>query len=254
MTIAATIQAAEIQKLGTLWGSAIGGLSLAIGVWASWCTGLSLQKRARLGELRRDVYLEFSESYSNFITEIELTLSNLGSDGSNLLKQASMLRNKIDKTLFVCETKNKETIYTFSQLLTDKTEEFIEEIRPLKSIFSELSNLLVEREKVRNQIYEIVKSAGLAINIENNHNNDQGFKEYFNELRKNARDLVLESERLSTQLEEQAESKIEYIRSVVSLLNKDFLSLAHKLRSEVGIKNDVNLDNKLYNQYKSKPN
>lgn len=248
---AATIEAAEIQKWGTIYGSIIGGASLAIGVLASWYTGLGLQKHARLGELRREVYLELSESYSILITEMELSLNNFGGDWSNLLKSASILRSKIDKALFVCETKNKEKIYIFSKILTTKIEEFIAEISPLKSLASKHASLLVEKDELSNRINEIVINIGVAGIDDNSPNSDQDIKEHFNQLRKQLRELALEIKEVSSELIAQSESKIKYIKGVVSLLNKDFLQLVHRFRTELGVKNNVNLDNQMYTQYKS---
>ncbi|WP_170358009.1 hypothetical protein [Acinetobacter baumannii] len=36
--IQATIEAARIQKWGTIWGAVIGGIAIAVGVYFSWRT------------------------------------------------------------------------------------------------------------------------------------------------------------------------------------------------------------------------
>lgn len=46
--IQATIEAAQIQKWGTIWGAVIGGIAIAVGVYFSWRTSLHLQKKQDL--------------------------------------------------------------------------------------------------------------------------------------------------------------------------------------------------------------
>lgn len=252
MTIAATIQAAEIQAAATVkatfYAAIIGAVGIGGGVLASWYTALHLQKVARLAEIRRDVYLEFSESFSILVTDIGLIFLNLDENWNDFVKSAASLNTKMEKVLFVCEVQNKESVYIFDKLLGDKINQFIDEINPLKVLVSKRTTLIEELMKDKNQIDEIV----VKIEKKDFGDSEKVTKDYFNELRLKIENKESEINSIGEELITLISSKSPCVKVLIKSLKEGFMPLSHKLRSEIGNKTDIDLDLKIYTKFYNK--
>ncbi|MBZ0439061.1 hypothetical protein HLH92_18275, partial [Acinetobacter baumannii] len=139
--IQATIEAARIQKWGTIWGAVIGGIAIAVGVYFSWRTSLHLQKEARLAETRKNVYLELVENYSKMILGFQLLLSELDKNWELQKNLVHTFSTSLDKAAFICETSTKEQIYKFLDVFIEKFRNLQEKINPLIISNSEIEKL-----------------------------------------------------------------------------------------------------------------
>lgn len=256
MTIAATIQAAEIQanatSKATVIAACIGGFSIFLGVIASWYTALHLQKVARLSETRKEVYLEFFETYTFMTSEIKLMLDKLNEKWPDFNKCVFSLNNKMNKVLFICETKNKESLYIYSVLLVEKINEFVNEIKPLADLKIEHSRLLEDLNQLKIQEHEIVlKNERTKFNGDNQIR-EKNENDYLNVLQEKIVDLESSIIQIASRLNSLQIGKREYINQLVKTLNEGFMPLSHKLRTELGAKTDIELDHKIYSKYANK--
>lgn len=250
LTVQATIQAAEIQASATKYAAAIGGLAIAVGVIVSWLTTLHLQKVARLAETRKNVYLEVIEAYSNLIKELELILLDINGKWPSLINLLVEFSKKVDKTLFICETKNKDSIISFVKLVMDTFESFGHQSSKVRELAEELHDLSNDHSKIMGRFEEAAKYLQ-KVKIENpDPQKIQIVLDYFNEQLKESG----EHRPLINQKEKELNDEIAKIQpslyKIINDLNEKALPVTHLLRKELGAKSNAELDMFIYSKYK----
>lgn len=250
MTIAATIQAAEIQAAATfnstITAAIIGAAGIGIGVIVSWCTALHLQNRAKIKEIRSGVYLELIDSQSEMVkglTTVLLEPIEKWSEISNLVLNFS---GKVDKALFICETKNKVEIqkaihfigetYTQIDLLVGPIRELRNGEKIIRDKFNQLRNQIsVDIEKLNSMTALGADKYQINDLIVLLRNQEAECTKVYNEL--NAAKIKLRNEEIKTQ---------ESINKAMDNLSIKFLPIIHLLRRELSIKTNIQLDESLY--------
>ncbi|MBD8008288.1 hypothetical protein [Acinetobacter pecorum] len=222
----ATIQAAEIQASATRCAAAIGGVAIAIGVIVSWYTTLHHQKVARLAETRKDVYLELVDAYSNLSKEFNLILVDVSGRWPALFESIVLFSKKIDKALFVCKSENKESLIVFSKLVMDKFESFTKDTDKIRDLEIDLTMINLEYNKIINQ-------------------SDVDLK-WLDKIEKCRSQL--DQKREEVHEEKQRLQPITF--NLIHTLNEKALTVTHLLRSELGAKNNPELDIATYAKYK----
>lgn len=253
MTIAATIQAAEIQAAATyrstITAALIGAAGIAIGVAVSWYTALHLQKVARLAETRRDVYLEFCDSFANMTSEMTFVFANINNNWTSFTDSVLEFKSKIDKVSFVCETHNKESLYIFFSMASDKCSDFFKAIDPLKALAKKHSKLKEEFHTLDKQLEEIAEKIKKNEFGEPNKRGEQALVDYFNELREKLRSKGAEITIIIDELSDLKDDIKPCLKEILNDLNEGFIPLSHKLRAELGAKTDIKLDFEIYSKF-----
>jgi len=252
MTIAATIQAAEIQAAATYKAAIFGALGIIGGLLITWLTALHIQKVNRIAETRREVYLEFSESYAALIDELGLIYTNLDDNWASFLESSKLLSNKSGKVLFICETKNKRHIYAYMALLSINLGSFIEMINPIRT-------LMLAQKRMANEFNVSVEQLDAVANkidrlgLDKNEPQDtEILLEHYRQLNKRVNSYQVSLKENADEIAKEMNDKRPFITNLINKLNEESLPLFHCLRAELGAKTDIELDKKIYNEYKFK--
>lgn len=243
--IQATIEAAQIQKWGTIWGAIIGGIAIGVGVYFSWRTSLHLQKEARLAETRKNVYLELVENYSKMITGFQLLLSDLDQNWDTQRKLVLEFSTTIDKAAFICETTTKEQIYKFMESFIEKFRKLQEEINPLIVKKKEIDNLVsmnsrsMELFDVASNEYENIKLFGEGVE------RIPKIQKYFDEKLKESEGYIKSMKKIGENIKNESKEISPTITELINESNMNANKVVHLLRKELGAKTDIELDKKL---------
>lgn len=250
ITAQATIEAAEIQKWGTIWAALIGGLGIILGLLISWYTALHIQKVNRIADTRRGVYLDMVGAYSDMIAGFHLLLLDFDKNWPNQIHAIMDFSNKVDKAAFVCETETKEKIFEFLKSFEDTYLKLQNEVKPLKELIDDLNSLSNKHAEIMLNFQEAQKVLE-KIKIEDRDNQKiQNILNYFDEKLKEGEKYLL----LITQKENEVNEKIKsshiFITSLVNNLNDRVLPISHLLRNELGAKTNIELDMKIHKEIK----
>jgi hypothetical protein len=247
MAIAATVRAAEIQAKATILAAGIGALGIAAGIWFSWRTALSLQKKERITEIKKDVYLELTEAYSSLISELVLVSNG---KWTAFIDALMLFSKKVDKAQFICEPENKETLLKFSRFLFETIKDFAPEIQEFIEFKEELDDLLKKHEKIMGR-FEDASNALEKIKIENpNQQQIDNILEYFNEQVGYSKELLPQITVKENEVNEAKKILDSKVHLIVDKLNEQALPVSQFLREELGSKNNIQLDFEIYSKYK----
>jgi len=245
--IQATIEAAQIQKWGTIWGAIIGGIAIGVGVYFSWRTYLHLQKEARLAETRKNVYLELVENYSKMITGFQALLSDLDQNWNTQKKLVLDFSTTIDKAAFICETSTKEQIYKFLEIFIEKFRDLQEKINPLIVKKREIDKLVSMNTRSMNLFdvasneYENIKLFGEGVE------RIPKIQKYFDEKLKESEGYINSMKKIGENIKNESKELSPLITELINESNKNANKVVHLLRKELGAKTDIELDKKLQN-------
>ncbi|MFH7767540.1 hypothetical protein [Acinetobacter sp. BSP-28] len=248
LTAQATIQAAEIQKFGTIWGAVIGGAALGIGVFASWLTSLHLQRVARLAETRKFVYLELVENYSDMIMGFQLLLSDLDKNWVNQKKLVMAFSKSIDKTAFICETSTKREILKFFEIFISKFILIQEQINPLIKEKAEVDSLY-ERHRRAMDLFD-----DAAMEMEKIKISGEGIEKipriqrYFDEKIEEGGGYIKSMNEIAANIKEKSKTISPLLKDLINELSVNSGPIVHLLRKELGAKTDIELDKILQSQ------
>ncbi len=247
--VKATIVAAEIQKMGTIWAAIIGGCALAGSVFASWRTALHLQKVARLAETRKNVYLHLAESYSELTTSLYLLLFNIPKNIPKYHQALIQFGREIDKTIFICETETKEEIFKFLKLFEEKINSIAVEVEELKDIAEEVQTLS-ERHKKYMDRFEEASNVLERIKIEGGITSKvELILKYFDEQLKLSEECIILIEQKESELDIKIDNFKPKLDLLTNTLNSEVLNITHLLRKELGARTDVNLDKMISSEF-----
>lgn len=112
--VTATIRAAEIQAAATMSAAYYGAVGIALGLLVSWITALSLQNSARIRDTKRDVYLEYFDTYSSMIMGLSSILLSPPDEWGSRVSQLKVFSEKIDKVCLIC---NSDTDTAFGKAI-----------------------------------------------------------------------------------------------------------------------------------------
>lgn len=243
--IRATIEAAQIQKWGTIYGALIGGFALGVGVFASWLTSLHLQKVARLAETRKTVYLELVENYSQMITGFQLLLPEFDKRWEIQNNLVLEFCRSIDKATFICETKTKEEIYNFLNIFVVKLRQIQAKINPLIVEKNEVDDLYSRHSRVMDLFdnaskeYENIKLFGEKID------KIPLIQKYFDEKIKESEGYIESMKKIDENVNKQSKEIRPLIIDLINESNMNANKIVHLLREELGAKTNIELDKKL---------
>lgn len=236
------IKAATIQADATIeaaWWAAGG---IIVGLIASWRTGLSLQKKSRVAEIRREIYVEVVAAYSRMNCVIASMCIEPKTALNRLLDAVEQFTVSIDKAMFVCETTTKAEIVNFYHIFIPVLAKIYENLEKIIDKYDDLEFEKTSHDKVIEQL-SVMWDKLDEFSIDNS----------INEKIKNALDLIdskidrsnLIIERIKTAenlfIEERKAINYE-LHDLFSQLNDKALDVMYSLRLEIGIKNNKPLD------------
>ncbi|WP_228153321.1 hypothetical protein [Acinetobacter seifertii] len=243
--IQATLEAAQIQKWGTIWGAIIGGIAIGVGVYFSWRTSLHLQKEARLAETRKSVYLELVENYSKMISGFQLLFVKLDVNWETQKKLVLDFSTSVDKAAFICETSTKEQIYIFLEGFIENFRYLQEKIIPLIHKKIEIDELYSRHAKSMELFnyaakeYENIKLFGEGIE------KIPKMQEYFDEKLKESSGYIKSMDKIAADIRNDSKEVSPLITQLINESNINANLVVHLLRKELGATTDIALDKKL---------
>lgn len=251
MMVEATIKAAEIQKDGMVYASIIGGLALGLGVFISWMSSLHTQREDRLRETRRDVYLDLVGSYSNMVNGFYILISDVGGRWNSQEQRILEFSHSIDRVVFICETKTKGEILKFIAEFKKKYIKLHEEILPILSKISDLESLNDRHIKTMDSFdfaaREMDKMELDGVEDEKTKQVLSFMKNRINKGEEQFHEIELMDGEITNML--QPISKL--IETMVDELNTSIVPIVHSLRSELGAKTDIKLENSILSEFKN---
>ncbi len=242
LSVAATIQGAQIQANATYWAALWGALGLIASIGITWLYTNYLQRKARVAECRREVYLALAEAYSKLMAGFQHTPfipQNYDEYIRGRLDNFSVL---LDKTMFICETSTKKEILDFYRIFIPLANEMLGSIQDTVESYNNILVLKKQHEIELDKLKPIHDRLD-EINIENP----------IDEKIKNALELLKTKfgsiEELTSQIKEQ-EKKYALVRDEVSeknkisleIINDKAINLMYLLRQDIGIKTNRKLD------------
>lgn len=250
ITVAATIQAAEIQAEATIKSACIGATGICVGVIISWCTALHLQKVARLTEVKSVVYLEMIESYSNMTMGMTAVLFDSFEKWANHQNLIANFNSSLEKVRFICETETKVKITNSFSIFWEVYNNIDELVPPIRKIREDIINRKARKNEITTLFgekfhhFEELKKA--------DPNNSE-----LNNILKSMNRLIEELEEVERELKNDEDILREKsvitqikINETIKNLNLKFLPIIHLLRKEIGAKTDVQKDLFLYKPLK----
>ncbi|MDS7693884.1 hypothetical protein [Acinetobacter soli] len=243
--IQATLEAAQIQKWGTIWGAIIGGIAIGVGVYFSWRTSLHLQKEARLAETRKNVYLELVENYSKMISGFQLLFVKLDVNWETQKKLVLDFSTSVDKAAFVCETSTKKQIYIFLEIFIEKFRNLQEKIIPLIHKKTEIDKLYtrfarsMELFDYAAKEYENIRLFGEGVE------KIPKILEYFDEKLKESSGYKKSMDKITADIKNDSKEVSPLITELINETNVNANMVVHLLRKELGAKTDIALDKQL---------
>lgn len=245
ISAAATIQGSKIQANAALVGALLGFLGVIFTLIATWLTVLRSGKVSRLAELRRQVYLETIEAYSQMLSEFATFSKNPLQLKDNLFLKVERFGSSLDKTMFVCDTKTKEAIVEFYEVYIPELKNFSKEVFPFIDAYKEL---IAEEKRHQDVMNQFEKFYSLLDELKVEDPKSDKFKNIFELL-----DHKIEnSTKVIKKIEEKEdfynglEIKVSSIASnFIEKLNEKSSEVMYLLREEIDIKNNKELDKKL---------
>lgn len=246
MAISETIQAAIIQANATYYASIIGAIGIALGVLCSWWTALHLQKRARLADLRKTIYLELVGFYSLMVNGFSTFLMDPHKNWPIQFDRITDFCISLAKAAFVCESSTKAALYDFLDFYNDGLTNLIPSVNEIIEFSEELESLQIKHKQVMDKIEIATKYID---SLKMNNPIDSRIHFIFKQINDHLSngEKILE---LITQAEDKLNTKkaaiyIE-IRNFMVSINKQVIPITHLFREELGAKTDIELDRKLH--------
>lgn len=250
ISAAATLQGSKIQANAALVGALLGFLGVILTLIGTWFTVLRSGKISRLAELRRVIYLDTIEAYSEMVAEFAMLSKNPLELKDNLFLRVVRFGSALDKTMFVCETKTKEAIVEFYEIYIPELKNFSKEVFPFIDAYEELRDEEKRHQDLMDQFQKFYLQID-ELKIEDPRSDK--FKNIFNVL-----DSKIEySSKVVEKIEEKEnfykdlEGKVSLIASnFIEKLNEKSSEVMYLLREEIDIKNNKELDKKLNERLK----
>lgn len=242
------IIAATIQADATVEAACIGALGLAIGILGSWLTALNLQKRARVADVRKGVYLELVTAYSNFIGNTYILLGDPLKVESEWRSSFFKLSGQVDRAAFVCKTDTKRRLFHFMEFLKREYDKIESDLIQLADLRNDLDQLQREHlSKIDREFYyqEIRKLAlddpqnpKIRNLIESWNNNLKSAEKIFEEIQKTEHNYL-----------EKRKNCHQKLNCINEGLSREALKITLILRKEIGIGTDKKLDQHITEQF-----
>lgn len=242
LAIQATVKAAELQAEATVWAAVVGGIAIGMGLFISWFTALHIQKVNRLTEIRRDVYLDLVDSYSDMVTGFHTLLLDFDKNWPNQINSIMKVSKNIDKASFVCETITKAKIFEFIKLfnatylnLKDVVKPIIKNMEELNKLKNKYNEIYLRKSNAHSELDKINMEGLDPLKIEHiiNYLKEQSDRE------KSIIPLISSKEH---QLRLLIIAIQPFISNIIDELNEEVIPISHLLRKELGAKTNVNLD------------
>lgn len=254
MTIAATIQAAEIQATATykatVFAAIIGGVGICSGVLISWFTALHLQNSARLKELRSTVYLELIDSFNEMTMGMTTVLLDPLEKWANHQNLIANFNGSLEKARFICETKTKVEITNSFSIFLEAYTNIDQLVGPIRTIREDIISKQAKHKEITSSFSEKFDNFK-----ELKKADPQNFN--LNNILNSMNNLIEESDKIEEELKNDKETLREKnittqveINKTIAKLNLKFLPVIHVLRKEIGAKTDVQKELLLYKPLK----
>jgi len=250
LTAQATIQAAEIQKWGSIWAAFIGGAALALGVWFSWRTSLHLQTVARLAETRKNVYLDLVGSYSDMITGFHTLLLDFNKKWPLQVDAIMSFGKKADIASFICETETKADIFEFLKSFQPIYFDFFSDMKPIQKLSEELDDLVKRHDEIMSR-FDDAWNILQKIKIEEPDNQKiKNILDYIDTQLKYGDEQILLITQKENELIQEKKVAQACIEELIQKLNESVLPITHLLRKELGAKTNIELDTRIHKEIK----
>src|SRR5690606_35322399 len=247
----ATIQAAEIQASATRCAAAIGGLAIAIGVIVSWYTSLHLQKKDRLIEARRDIYLELVEACSNMINTLYILPGDIEKQWPDREQRVLDFSRCIDKATFICETKTKEQLSKFILAFKSQYTDLHPKITPVLNEIRNFNHIIQQHAGKLNSfdiaVKELEKMELEGINGQKVHSAINFMKNKIRETEALTTEINIKNDEIHGMLI----SIEELVVVMVKNLNNEATPIARLLKNELGVKTDIELEDKIVRDFEN---
>lgn len=235
-----------IQALATIIAALIAAVGLGLGIYASWKTSLELQRKDKIYETRREIYTGFIESYAALMNILYEAISSPDElkDRISYCREARINFNKsLDKTLFVCETKNKKEFVVFIGLFFPKLTYFMED---LTNYFNQQFK---HNELEEDYLESFNKYRFLKNKLDEEENLNEAQKHKLNSDVDHLVNIILEKEKYLQISKIEMMNLVKKLKNEFNILNdssqENFLNVMHLLRQEIGIESDIQLEDEL---------
>ncbi|MDI3455107.1 hypothetical protein QLG01_18105 [Acinetobacter sp. V89_4] len=243
-----TITAAQIQAHYTLGAAILSSIAIFIGIYFSWKTALNTQKIARLAETKRDVYLDLVEKYSLMMNGFNIFMLN-GHNWELLFERITSFCIAIDKSSFVCETATKSEISKFLVEFQLKISEEIPYIHKVIHADEKTKNLKISQNNT-NILFE--KRITFLEEIILQNPEDERLKRLSDLVETTIKDGEKISKEIEKSIIESQKEKNEchdHLLEFMKVTNILILPINHKLRDELGMHTDIQLDYLIHQNY-----
>ncbi|WP_406860112.1 hypothetical protein [Acinetobacter baumannii] len=251
ISAAATIQGAKLQANAALWGALFGFLGVIFTIIGTWLTVLRSGKVSRLAELRREVYLETVEAYSQMLAEFGSISKDPLKLKDNLYLKIEKFGSALDKTMFVCNTETKAAIVSFYEI-------YIPALREItKYVFSFIDayeDLIAEEKRHDEIMVQFQKFYHVLDELKIEDPTSKKFKNIFDLLDNKIKDSskiiekIEEKEKKYNDLLEEVSARTTYF---IQALGEKSFEIMYLLREEIDIKNNTEFDKILNERLKN---
>ena len=251
ISAAATIQGSKIQANAALVGAILGFMGVIVTLITTWLTVLRSGKISRLAELRREVYLETVEAYSQMLAEFGSISKDPLKLKDNLYLKIEKFGSALDKTMFVCNTETKAAIVSFYEI-------YIPELREItKYIFSFIDayeDLIAEEKRHDEIMVQFQKFYHVLDELKIDDPNSNKFKNIFDLLDNKIKDSskiiekIVEKENKYNDLLSDITIRV---NCFIQALGEKSFEIMYLLREEIDIKNDTEFDKILNERLKN---
>lgn len=234
-----------IQALATIFAALIAAVGLGLGIYASWKTSLHLQKNDKIFETRREIYtglIEFHTVMMNILYGAIASPDEVKSRVSYCREAIINFNKFLDKTLFICETKNKKELVVFISFFYPKMTFFMEELTKYFNNLIKQEQLEEDYLKYYDKYQEIMERLHEGnLTDEQKEKLDSDFGHYMN--------ILLEKDLSIQMIKIDNKNWAKILKNDFYLISdstqEKFLNVIHLLRQEIGIETDIELDKNL---------
>lgn len=251
LSAAATIQGAHIQAKATYLAAFWGAFGLISSIFITWFYTQHLQKKARVAETRRVVYLELVEAYSKMITGFQYIPSYPQNYIEYITNRIDIFSASLEKAMFICATETKEEIFYFYKIYIPKGNKAIMLIQKVIKSFNRLN---IKKKQNENQIegLNLLYSKLEELKIESP--NDLRI-ENISDLIKIKKECIKKNTLRLRKAEEiykcRRENTEERLKPIIHEINDKAINIMYLLRQEIDIKTNRKLDKEINEKMKS---
>ncbi|MCE6234822.1 hypothetical protein [Acinetobacter pittii] len=175
ISVAATIQGAQIQANYALWAAVIGGAFLLVSIWITAKSTLKAHKIDKLAEAKRDIYLDLVRNWQNFMMAVFSFINvNKNVYDENFSLALTELIASLHETSFISDPLTKEKVLDFTmQLIED-----LFKIKYYGTQFYDFEGNEPERLRIQIEVMDFMRDYGIkALDLQRELRIEIGLKE-----------------------------------------------------------------------------